>query len=263
MVSSGKHSFLKLKNIELPNVDGDMVTVDTILDPTWNLAAHRYGTKPNNFCRSYEEIRKNDIREDGTDTECHKNDNELSSITFDLDEKNLRSTLKSIGIADKDGNFPGKALIEYSKIIDDYNLPKEESIKQQLLLLSKYCPEFATCQNSTMSILQGIILNQENQQFNKCVVDRIYARNDESKSPLLYVYVDLPQLGKRFYYADKDTAQFVELPQKEFEARFECYEMDMKNRGGNRPWEDFDRTENLEDLAHSSGKISNSKGDER
>lgn len=263
MVSSGRHSFLKLKNIELPDAKGEMVIADTILDPTWNLSAHRYGAKPNNFCRSYAEIRKNDIRSDGTDARSHKNDDELASVTFDLDEKNLRKIFTSIGLADKDGNFPVKELVDKSKVIDEQNLPEEESIKQQFLLLSEYCPEFATCQNSTMSILEGIILNQENLQFNKCVVDRAYARNDESQRPVLYVYIDFPQSGKKFYFADKDIGQFVEVPQKEFESRFECYEMDMEKRGGHRPWEDLDRTEDLEDLNRSSGKVIASKGDER
>lgn len=263
MVSSDGHSFLKLKNIELPNSDGGMTTGDTILDPTWNLKAHRYGAKPENFCRSYTEIRKHDIKDDGSDTESHKNDEDLASATLDLDEKSLRRIFTSIGLADRDGNFPIKALRDESKTIDDYRFPEEESIKQQFSLLAKYCPEFATCQNSTMWILQGVILNQENLKFNKCVANRVYARDDKSKSPVLYVYVDFPQSGKKFYFADKDIGQFVELSQKEFEARFECYERDMEKNDGHRPWEDLDRTEHLEDLTQSSEKAVASEGDER
>lgn len=263
MVSSGKHAFLKLKDIELPTANGEIVKGDTVLDPTWNLTAHRYGARPDNFCRSYEEIRKHDIRDDGTDTECHKNDEALASATLELDEKSLREVFKSIGLADKEGNFPVKELIDKSKMIDDYKLPDEETIKKQLSLLAEYCPEFATCQNSTSSILEGNILNQENLKFNKCVVNRVYSRDDENKRPILYVYVDLPESGKKFYFADKDTKQFIELPQKEFESRFECYEMDMEKQEGHRPWEDINVKENEEDLTRSSGKVISTEGDER
>lgn len=48
--------------MEFPTQDGGTVTGNTILDPTWNLAAQRFGGRPNNFCRSYEEIRKHDIK---------------------------------------------------------------------------------------------------------------------------------------------------------------------------------------------------------
>lgn len=78
IVSNGVHSFLKLNGIELPTASGETTKGDTILDPTWNLASHRYGAKPENFCRSYEEIRKHDIKSNGEDSLSHKNDNELS-----------------------------------------------------------------------------------------------------------------------------------------------------------------------------------------
>ena len=61
LVSSSNHAFLKVKNIELPLADGRIVKGNTILDPTWNLASHRFDGMPNTFCVSYEEIRKQDI----------------------------------------------------------------------------------------------------------------------------------------------------------------------------------------------------------
>lgn len=262
MVSGIRHSFLKLKNIEMPDANGNMVTGDTILDPTWNLAAHRYGAKPANFCRSYAEIRKNDIK-GGKDTQCHKNDAALSSATLDLDEQNLRQVFKSIGLADKDGNFPVKALLDESKRIDNLELPEEEAIKRQLSLLSEYCPEFAKCQYSTLNILSGNILNQKNLKFNKCVASRVYKKSDKSKRPVIYVYIDFPQSGKKFYIADADLGQFVELPQKEFESRFECYDKDMKKYRGHRPWEDQKITEHTEDVTKSSEERSTSERKER
>lgn len=263
MISSGRHAFLKLKDIEIPNREGGVTVGDTILDPTWNLTAHRYGARPDNFCVSYDEIRKHDIRSDGKDLECHRNDEALASATLNLDEKCLRQIFTSIGVADKDGQFPIKELISESENIDKLGLPEDQSLNKQLSLISKYCPEFATCQNSTTSVLESTILQQENLKFNKCVVNRVYSKDDESKRPVLYVYADLPQSGKKFYFADKELGKFVELSQKEFEERFECYEMDIEKYDGHRPWEEVEIKENLEDLTRSSGKVIASEGDER
>lgn len=262
LVSSGRHAFLKLKNITLPAEDGKLLTGDTILDPTWNLTNHRFGAKPENFCRSYTEIRKHDIKDDGTDSESHKNDEKLESATLDLDEKSLRQIFASIEIADRNGDFPIKHLIDKAKSIDDYNLPEGESIKRQFEALSEYYPEFTTCQNSTLAVLQSIILNQQNLKFNRCIASRVYEKSDLNQVPILYVYVDCPKEGKKFYFADKETNCFLELPQKDFEARFECYEMDMEKYDGHRPWEDVE-VEKEENLNQSSGKIIADKGDER
>ena len=244
-VSSKNHAFLKLKNIELPNENGELVRGDTILDPTWNLKAHRYHAKPEKFCKNYQEIRQNDIDKNGVDTKCHENDEQLADVTLGLTDKSLREVFKSLGLTDKDGAFLIKELFEKSKLIDNSNLPEEEWIKQQFSLLADYCPEFATCQNETISILRAVIFNQENQQFNRCVVNRVYERDDKTKRPVLYVYMNLPESGKKFYFADKDIGQFVELSQKEFEARFECYEKDLQEQKGHRPWQDLAVTENL------------------
>lgn len=53
----------------------------------------------------------------------------------------------------------------------------------------------------------------------------------------MYIQIQKYQ-GKVSFFADKDTGQFVQLPQEEFINRFECYEQDLKNLGGIRPWED-------------------------
>ena len=73
IVSSGNHAFIKLIDAEFELSNGEKVVGTTILDPTWNLAAHRFGGKPKNFCISYEEARKSDIFNDGEDSKCHKN----------------------------------------------------------------------------------------------------------------------------------------------------------------------------------------------
>lgn len=238
------HAFLKLKDIEIPTSDGNIIKGDTILDSTWNLVNNRFGSMPNNFCKSYEEIRKHDIIEsESKDTESHKNNSALASATLDLDEKGVKEIFTSIGVADKDGNFPIKKLKEKSKTIDDYNFPTEEAIKYQFQLLADYYPEFATCQNETMTILSLIILKGENLNFNRCVANRVYERDDENKQPVLYVYADLPEVGKRFYFADKETKSFVELPEKEFEQKFECYQKDLEKQNGHRPWEDIEESQ--------------------
>lgn len=216
-----------------------------------------------NFCKSYEEIRKNDIKSDGTDSKAHKNDEALSNVTLNLDEQSLRSIFKSIGLADKDGCFPIKSLIDKSDAIANTNLPSDESVRKQLDLLSSYYPDFATCQNSTLTVLQSIVLNHENLNFNECVVSRVYSKDDDAKKPVIYVYVDLPEKGKTFYFGDDNSKQFLELSQKDFEARFECYEKDIEKNGGNRPWDNDLNPHAPEDLNKSSGKLISSEGSER
>lgn len=263
MISTGRHAFLKLKNIELTNENKEKVVGDTVLDPTWNLAAHRYGARPNNFCQSYEQIRKNDIKSDGTDSMCHKNDEDLSSATLGLDDKSLREVFSSIGLADKNGDFPIKELIEKSNAIDKLDLSDEEELKRQLLLLEDYYPLFANCQNSTINILQGTVLAQENLKFKNCVASRVYEKEDKDKRPVMYVYADLLESGKKFYYADKETGQFTELSQKDFEQKFECYGMDLEKEKGNRPWEIEKIEKEVEDLSRSSGKVIAEEREER
>ncbi|MBQ2938109.1 MAG: hypothetical protein IJE05_04455 [Clostridia bacterium] len=230
IISSDAHTFLKIKDIELPIANGEIAKGNTILDPTWNLTRHRFGGKPDNFCISYEQARKNDIDTEGKDHNCHKDDEKLQDATLNLDEQSLRKLFTSVGLADREGQFPIKDLLEKSKLLDEFyaNQPNQ-NINKQFLLMSQVCPEFATCQNSSMSILSDILLNNENLKFNKCVVNRVYNRTDKEKRPILFVYIDSNELGKNFYFADKDRGQFVELPQEEFTKQFECYQEDLEN----------------------------------
>lgn len=229
-VSSGKHAFLKVKNIELPFSDGRVEKGDTLLDPTWNLMGNRFNGKVNNFCLSYENLRKNDIDEAGIDHKSHKNDEELKNITLGLDDKSLRELFASVNLADKDGNFLIKNLMDESIKIDKmYANDLKENIRQQFLLLAKNTPEFATCQNSTIPIIKDILLDNENMNFNKCVINRVYDReDDDERKPLIYVYMDSDELGKQFYYADKEKGEFLEIPQEDFEKKFECYDQDLR-----------------------------------
>ena len=254
IVSSKKHAFLKIKNIELPIENGEFIKGSTILDPTWNLTDHRFGAKPYNFCISYEQARKNDIDINGNDHNSHKNDDSLKDVTLGLDEKNLRALFASVGLADKDGIFPVIKLLESSKSINEANINNpEENIRQQFSLLAETCPEFATCQNSTISILSENLLNSSYLKFNKCVVNRVYDKDDDLKKPIVYVYIDLGKIGKKFYIADKSQGKMVEYSQKDFEQQFEIYKSDLQLLGGNKPWESS--KEVIENLSKSSGKI--------
>lgn len=264
LIGGEGHAFLKIKDIELPLANGETVKGNTILDPTWNLGSHRFGGRPNNFCISYEHARKNDIDENGKDHKCHKNDEQLQDSTLDLDEESLRKLFSSVNLAKENGDFPVKDLLDKSKQIDKvYANDSEQNISKQLLLLSKICPEFATCQNSSTSILSGVLLNNKNLNFNKCVVNRVYQKHDKEKRPLLYVYINSDEFGGKFYYADKSLGKFIGLPQEEFVEQFECYENDLEKENGIRPWETKSQDKQNADLSISSGKIIAEDGDER
>ena len=238
IVSGHEHAFLKLIDVELPWATGKVVKGNTTIDPNWNLARQRFGGMPDNFCITYEQARKNDLTSLGLDSQAHKNDEKLQDATIGLDEQSLRNLHTSVGLADEEGMFPLKNLVEKSNAINEmYADNPEENLKHQFLALSQACPEFATCQNSTMSALR-IILDFDKLKANRCVINRVYDKTDKDKNAVVYVYLDSKVSGKSFFFADKDTGQFVQLPQEEFINRFECYEQDLKNLGGIRPWED-------------------------
>lgn len=231
IIRSANHAFLKLKDIELPLASGEIVKGNTILDPTWNLTSNKFGGKPDSFCISYEEARKNDIDADGKDHNCHKNDEELKDATLSLDEQSLRQLFTSVGLADKDGKFPISDLIKKSEILHNFyaNEP-EQNVNKQFLLLEQTYPEFATCPEETTTILKDILLSSKNLEFDKCAINRVYDRTDEEKKPILFVYIDFGDaLGKRFYFANESNGEFVQLPQEEFVNQFECYDEDLKS----------------------------------
>ena len=250
MVSGKNHSFLKIENMEFELANGEKVTGTTLLDPTWNLALQRYGCKPNHLFLSYEDMRKRDIDSEGRDTEAHKNDEDLKDATVTLDEKSLRNLCASVGLAKNDGQFPVLDFIEKSKKIDELfaNEP-EKNIDGQFKLLQKVCPEFSSCQNSTMLMLRTISFNNQNLKFKKCVINRVYEKEDESKTPVMFEYFDSKEFGRKFYYADKAQGQFIEMPSKEFEKRFECYDKDLEKNHGHKLWEEDGKSQNVNSRA--------------
>ena len=260
MISTGRHAFLKIPNLSVKNANGEIITGDTILDPTWNLSEQRYGAMPENFLRSYEEIRKHDIRKkDGKDVECHKNDEKLSSCNLDLDEDTLREVYKNIRIADENGEFPIGKLIDKSEEINNLNLDTSETIKKQLELLKETNPNFASCPDSTIEVLKDVLLDKDKIDYSKCIIDRVYNKNDDSRKPVQYIYVELPNGKNTFYYADLSATDFSEISKEEFEAKFECYDTDLEKNNNNRPWQQKSDYEKEEDLTKSSGHIKASK----
>lgn len=247
------HEFLKLKNIEMQTKDGKSIKGDTILDPTWNLAAHRFGAMPLNFCKSYEEIRKNDIS-DGDDHRCHENE-ELLSATLNLDEEELREVFASIGVASKKGEFPVSILAAKFNLLEALDFPPEKAITKQLKFVSDYLPEFATCQNSTIKILNSLLLKYGNKKVNEYMVSRVYKKDDKDRRPVLYFYADVESQGKIFYFADSEKNQFEELSQEEFETKFECYEKDKEQNNGYSPWKETNSSQKKENLRNSSGQV--------
>lgn len=264
MVSGEGHAFLKLINIELPLANGETIKGNTILDPTWNLSNHRFGAKPNNFCINYEQARKNDVDKNGKDYNCHNNDKDLKDATLSLDEESLRKLFASVGLTDKDEQFPIRKLIETSNNLNAlYKNQPEQNVINQFKLLAQTCPEFSTCINPTTSILSKILLNHQNLNFNECVVNRVYNKSDEEKRPVLFVYINSNELGEKFYFANKNICQFVELPKDEFTKHFECYEEDKKRNNGLKFWEITNNEKENINLSNSSGNISIKEGDER
>ena len=238
IVGSEKHAFLKIKNIEMPLENGEIAKGNTLLDSTWNLGRNKFGGMPSCFCLSYEDMRKKDIDPKGNDRKSHKNDKDLQDATLSLSEQNLRNLFASIGVADKNGKFPIGNFIEKSKLIDKiYAKRQDENISKQLSLFSKLYPNFAKCQNETIEMLTLISFNNENMDFNKCFISRVYNKSDKEKKPVVYAYIESNDSEKRFYYADAKEKKFIESQPKEFTEQFECYEDDLERANGVRPWE--------------------------
>ena len=260
IVSSGNHAFIKLIDAEFELSNGEKVVGTTILDPTWNLAAHRFGGKPKNFCISYEEARKSDIFNDGEDSKCHKNDEKLSDATFNLDDASLRNLFKSVELADENGNFLIKYLID--KSIELHKMYADDPLKdceEQFLLLQKVYPEFPNCPDSTMAILKCTILENEFLKYDRCVINRVYEKSDEDKKPITFAYFDFGEVGERFYYVDKEKGECIDISKEDFLKRFECYEYDLANSNGVKPWENSKQNKEV-DLAKSSGTIGGQEG---
>ena len=72
----------------------------------------------------------------------------------------------------------------------------------------------------------------------------------------MYTYFDSPDEGEMFFYADKQSGDFKQLPKECFQQKFDCYDMDKEKNGGLMTWE-YELEE--EDLTRSSGNIEATK----
>ena len=102
-----------------------------------------------------------------------------------------------------------------------------------------------------MAILSRNFL--KNVEMERCVVTRVYDKEDTQKDPKICVYAELDEEENIFYYSDKDEGKFIEIPEKEFKEKFECYQIDLIE--GKRPWEIKEQETKEEDLTKSSGTI--------
>ena len=276
LVSSGTHSYLMIKEIEIPRSDGTIVKGDTLMDPTWNLTSNRFDAFPNHFCKSYEEIRKFDITKDGKDTKSHKNE-ELEKKTnslIEIEESMAHKIYARIGIAKENGHFYIEDRVKESREVAlNQTLSIEEKIDKQLEIVKKYHPDFVNCPNSSMDIIAGKLLNQEGMLLKKVVANRVYARDDNvNRKLLMYIWVDIGNGKETFYLADPEKSEFIKIDRQTFVEKYECYDLDLKKRKGIRPWEtsketDKDKT-NIQQVADASDRKNENlqkllEGDER
>ncbi len=267
LVSSKRHAYLKVKDIEIPRKDGTIVRGDTAMDPTWNLTSNRYDAFPNHFCRSYEEIRKFDILDDGTDRGSHKNDEAFKDGSIEIEDSVVRQIYRSIGLAKENGHFPIEDMMTESDKIAKEDISLGQKLGKQLELIKRMHPDFARCQNSSMSIIAGNLLSHEEMSFRKAVASRVYEKGDPKRSAIMYVWADLGDDKEAFYIANPKTNEFIQMDRETFVDRYECYDKDLEEAEGVRPWDSLKKEKEIE-LERSSGKIvsdpaEEDKGDER
>lgn len=207
------------------------------MDPTWDLNAIRYNAIPHHFCKSYEEIRKSDSEGDGIDCECHRNDELENSKLINMDEETLKEVCKSLGYTRENGEFLFTNFRRQIADIDKQSASMSERIKRRLEAVQEYCPEFASCINSTSAALVTVMKSTENFNYNRCVINRVYSKSDNSKKANLFVYFELEDGTTKVYIADKNQGQFIEMGMKEFEEQYDCYDRDKEKNKGKKLWE--------------------------
>ncbi len=247
IISSDTHAFLKVENIELPCADGSVIKGDTIVDPTWNLASHRFGLRPPTFCITYEQARELDIEPDGTDSYAHRfvceeipGAPKIKNATINLDELSLRRVFASVGLARENGEFPTSVYNDLFKTAGKmYESDPNTYFQKMFKITSEICPTFTKAPYESMEFLSSALLGSQNENIRRVVINRVYDKNDKSKSPVLYTYADMGELGESFFVADKEKGSMVAISREEFEKKFDCYDFDLQARNGIRPWKAY------------------------
>jgi len=262
LISSKRHSFLKIKNLDIQTDDG-IKHGNTILDPTWNLAAQKYGARPNNFLLSYEDIRKHDIEKE-KDRQSHKNDDKLSDCTLSISDTSLRETYKSLGLTNNETTqfIIQKLIMAINQ--EDKSLSLEKRLDRRFELLKMYRPDFAKFIDSTIFILPRVVIPEKDLEYDKAVVDKVYKRDDENKSTVLYTYIKDGQ-KEYFYVAEQNSKEFCKMNRKEFEKNYKMYEFDLKRTDGKNRWDIEDKKEidmnNISGTGDVKAARENSRGD--
>ena len=237
MLNSSNHAFSLIKNVEIPCEDGSTKTGDTIWDFTWNLFESKYGLLPNFSATTYEEILTHDIDVDGENTESHNIGERAEGLeTIGLDNESRKQLYASMGLCSGNGIFPMHYLLYSIDKLKETEISNKEKIEKSLKLLSEHYPEFSSCQMETMSAINYALLCV-NLNYDKCVIKRVYNKDDSTKTPVIYVYADIPDEGKCFFVAEKGWTEFSNISEEEFIAKYECYNNDLKLTNGHRPWE--------------------------
>ena len=254
MLSSECHAFILLENTEIPTPNG-MIRGNTLLDPTWDLASSRFNGKPFHFYKSYKELREADIDSSGKDSKAHKCSILEQIDTVSMDESCMRDVFKSIGLTNENGEFFIKDVMEKVQEIDNTSESVEENIRAKFELLRNIEPHFAQTINSTMKIIQNVLfVKNEKINYGKSVISRVYDKTDDERNAVMAMYFDfLDGKGKRFFYADREKGEMIELPAKEFIERFDCYDYDIEAFGNKRFWELDKEIETSKEV--SSGEI--------
>lgn len=196
-------------------------------------------------------MRRNDINGAGEDECAHKNDEELSGVTFTLPHQKMKEVFKSIGVLDKEGEFPIGKLLEMRDNIDNSNMLQIEKIRKKMDLIQDYCPECAKCQKSTMALLSTMFENQPD--LEEVQIDRVYDKDDKNKVPNIYVCTVFENGEKTFSLINSNSGEIEEYTLAVFEEKFDCYQKDMEERGG-KMWHSLGE-QKQEELAHGTGQI--------
>ena len=253
LVRSNNHVFIRLEDIEIPKKDGTVERGNTFLDPTWDLGFHRFGLKPAYFFIDYERIRELDVK-DGKDSESHKIVGDVGENIISLEDDCLRDVFKSIGVADRNGDFPMKDIFESFNTPENKKLPIKEKLEKCLSVLSENFPEFAESVQESILALE-FFLNSEIIDYGQYKIGIVYEREDKEKKANMFFYADLEEEGELFYYADKESKSFLQLTRQEFEEKFECYEKDLEENNGIRMWDKKKEKSNSQKIEEDNKEV--------
>ena len=199
------------------------------------------------------------ILEIGEDREAHKNEELANQDTIEMEEKVLRDVFRSLGLTDKEGNFPISEFLDKIEKIYSKDILNDEKIKEVLNLTQETYGYTFDNQETMMGILTTA-LDIEKLKLERCVIKRVFEKEDKEKTPVVYAYLEKEDGQQDFYYVDVDTKSFIKMTQEQFEEKFECYELDLERDNGVRPWEEgygkIEKNENREKVVATKEKDS-------